>query len=231
MNNIFKDRGSLIYGSRSNRMPGVLESNRVLRNTYLLLGLTILFSAATAWFSVTNKIFVSPTMSMLTVFGLLWAIHAFQNSGIAILLTFAFTGTLGLTLSPILTLALGLPHGTQVIATAFGLTGLTFLGLSCYALTTRSNFNFLYSFLSVLTLVVIAATVLTLFFPTYFGFFLINSLFVLTSSGYILFHTSRLIHGGETNYILATVSIYISLYNLFTSLLNLLLIFSSGNRK
>ena len=200
-----------------------LAVNKVLRNTYTLLSMTLLFSAVVAYFSMTlNLPYPGIIITLVGFYGLLFLIHKFQNSGAALGLTFAFTGFLGYTLGPILNMYLALPNGGQLVASALGLTGFVFLGLSAYALTSRKDFSFLSGFIMAGFFVLLGTMVLG-FFMNIPGLQLAMSAgFVLFSSAVILYQTSAIIHGGERNYILATVTLFVSIYNLFLSLLHLL---------
>jgi len=207
-----------------------LEINKVLRNTYSLLSMTLLFSAGVAYASMALNLPHPGLIIMLVGFyGLMFAIHKFQNSSIGLVLTFVFTGFLGYTLGPILNMYLQLNNGGQVIASALGLTGFTFLGLSAYALTTRKDFNFLSNFITAGIFVLIGTMVLG-FFVNIPGLQLaLSAGFVLFSSAIILYQTGQLVNGGERNYILATVTLYVSIYNLFLSLLHILGVFSGDD--
>jgi modulator of FtsH protease len=207
-----------------------LEINKVLRNTYSLLAMTLLFSAGVAYVSMALNLPHPGLIIMLVGFyGLMFAIHKFQNSVVGLLLTFAFTGFLGYTLGPILSLYLSLNNGGQLVATALGLTGFTFLGLSAYALTSRKDFSFLGTFMIAGFFVLLGAMVLG-FFMNIPGLHLaISAGFVLFSSAAILMQTSAIVNGGERNYILATVTLYVSIYNLFLSLLHILGAFSGDD--
>jgi modulator of FtsH protease len=207
-----------------------LEINKVLRNTYSLLSMTLLFSAGVAYASMALNLPHPGLIIMLVGFyGLMFAIHKFQNSSIGLVLTFVFTGFLGYTLGPILNMYLQLNNGGQVITSALGLTGFTFLGLSAYALTTRKDFNFLSNFITAGIFVLIGTMVLG-FFVNIPGLQLaLSAGFVLFSSAIILYQTGQLVNGGERNYILATVTLYVSIYNLFLSLLHILGVFSGDD--
>lgn len=210
------------------RSESVLATNKVLRNTYLLLGMTFLFSTFTAYASLALNVRpLNPLLMIAGVYGLMFLTHALRNSALGIVSVFAFTGFLGYTLGPILNLFLHhFVNGSQIIATAFGATGIIFFALSGYALTTRKDFSFLNGFLFVAVMVAFLGMIAGLFFQIPALQLLISAAFVLISSGLILFQTSEIIHGGETNYISATVSLFVSIYNLFISLLNLLGAFS-----
>lgn len=201
----------------------VLETNKVLRNTYALLALTLLFSAATAGVSIVlNLPHPGLLLTMVGYFGLLFLTQYLRNSAWGIVSVFALTGFMGLTLGPIVNHYLSVSGGGQIVANALGLTGIIFLGLSGYVLTTRKNFNFLGSMLFVGILVAFVAGLAAIFFQMPGLSLAVSAMFVLLMSGMILWQTSEIIHGGETNYIMATVSLYVSLFNLFTSLLQLL---------
>jgi modulator of FtsH protease len=201
----------------------VLATNKVIRSTYILLSMTLLFSAATAGIAVaTNMPFINPIFTLIGYFGLLFLTSRFRNSGLGIVFVFALTGFMGLTLGPILSLYLSLPNGDQLIMTAMGGTGAIFLGLSGYALVTRKDFSFIGGFLVVGILVAFLAGIASLFLSLPGLSLAVSSMFILLMSGLILYQTSSMIHGGETNYIMATVTLYVSIFNLFTSLLHLL---------
>jgi modulator of FtsH protease len=203
--------------------PSVLSTNKVIRNTYTLLSLTLLFSALTAGVAVmTNMPFMNPIITLVGYFGLLFLTTRFRNSALGLLFVFALTGFMGLTLGPIISAYLHLPNGGQIVMTAMGGTGVIFLGLSGYALTTRKDFSFIGGFLMVGILVAFLASIASLFLAMPGLSLAVSAMFVLLMSGLILYQTSEIIHGGETNYIMATVTLYIAIYNLFLSLLQLL---------
>jgi len=202
----------------------VLSTNKVLRNTYTLLSMTLLFSALTAGVSMVLR--MPPMTHLLSLGGallLLWLVlPRFANSGKGIAVVFAITGLMGFGLGPLLTAYMSLPNGPQIVATAFGGTAGIFLGLSGYALTTRRDFSFLGGFL-VAGLVVVLLAILANLFLTIPGLSLaISAVVILLMSGFILYDTSRMVRGGETNYILATISLYLSIFNIFVHLLHLL---------
>ena len=210
------------------RSESVISTNKVLRNTYLLLSLTFLFSAFTAYLAYAMGAKpMNPFIMIVGVYGLMFLTQALRNSAWGLLSTFAFTGFLGYTLGPLLSYyMLGFSNGPQLIATALGGTGMIFFGLSGYTLTTRKDFSFLGGFLFVGTMLVVLAMIAGIFFQIPALQLVISAAFILISSGLILFQTSEIIHGGETNYITATVGLYVSIYNLFVSLLNILSAFS-----
>jgi modulator of FtsH protease len=203
--------------------PSVLATNKVIRNTYILLSLTLLFSALCAGIAVAMKM---PPMGLLITlggyFGLLFLTTKFRNSGLGLVCVFALTGFMGLTLGPIISAYLSMPNGSEIVMTAMGGTGVIFLGLSGYALTTRKDFSFMGGFLMVGILVAFLAGLASFFFTMPGLSLAVSAMFVLLMSGLILYQTSAIIHGGETNYVMATLTLYISIYNLFTSLLHLL---------
>jgi modulator of FtsH protease len=206
-----------------------LATNKVLRNTYLLLGMTFLFSTLMAYLSFALNVRpMNPLLMIVGVYGLMFLTSALKDSAMGLLAVFAFTGFLGYTLGPILNFYVGhFSNGPQLIATAMGGTGMIFFGLSGYALTTRKDFSFLNGFLFIATMTAALAMIGGIFFQIPALSLAISALFVLISSGLILFQTSEIIHGGETNYISATVTLFVSIYNLFISLLNLLGAFSN----
>jgi len=209
----------------------VISTNKVIRNTYMLLSMTLLFSALMAGLSMTMN--VPPVMNLVS-FGvsvvLLWfVLPRTANSATGIFVVFAITGLLGFGLGPILNLYAHLQNGPHIIATALGGTGVIFLGLSGYALTTRKDFSFLGVFLVTGMLVVFLAIIANLFFQMPAVSLMISGAVIMIMSGFILFDTSRLINGGETNYIMATVGLYLSIYNIFVSLLQILAAFSGDD--
>ena len=202
---------------------GALETNKVLRNTYALLSLTLLFSALTATISMMLSLpHPGLLLTLAGYFGLLFATAKFRNSGLGLVFVFALTGFMGYTLGPILNAYLSLAGGSQIVATAMGATGAIFLGLSGYALRSRRDFSFMGSFLMVGILVGFLAGLGAILFEMPALSLAVSAMFVLLMAGLILYETSNILHGGETNYIMATVTLYVSIFNLFTSLLHLL---------
>jgi modulator of FtsH protease len=195
---------------------------RVLRNTYALLAMTLLFSAAIASTAVALQ-WRSPGMILTLVgyFGLLFAVHKMQNSAWALPAVFALTGFMGYTLGPLLTHALALPGGAQTVSLALAATGATFLTLSGYVLLTRRDFSFMGGFLFCGMVIALVAGIAGVVFEISSLGLVVSAMVALLSAGLILFETSRIVNGGERNYVLATVSLYVSVFNLFTSLLAL----------
>lgn len=201
----------------------VLATNTVIRNTYTLLSMTLLFSALTAGGAmVLNLPHPGLVLTLVGYFGLLFLTTKFRNSALGLVMVFALTGFMGYTLGPILNAYLALPNGGEVVMMAMGATGAMFLGLSIYALTTRKDFSFMGGFLMVGILVAFLAGLGAVFFAMPGLSLAVSSMFVLLMAGLILYETSNIIHGGETNYIMATVTLYVAIFNLFTSLLHLL---------
>ena len=202
-------------------LPSV-QVNRVLRNTYLLLGMTLAFSALTAMVSMAmNAPHPGLIITLVGFFGLLFAVHKTANSSLGLLFVFLLTGFMGFTLGPILNAYLSLSNGPSLVASALGTTAAAFVGLSAFALVTRKDFSFLSGFLVVGFFVLMGAVVLGLFFDLSAFSVAISCGFVLFASAAILWQTSAIVHGGETNYILATVTLFVSIYNLFLSLLHI----------
>lgn len=200
-----------------------LSTNKVLRNTYTLLSMTLLFSALCAGIAVVmNMPPMGIIITLVGYFGLLFLTTKLRNSAWGLVSVFALTGFMGLTLGPIISMYLSIPNGEQIVMTAMGGTGVIFLGLSGYALTTRKDFSFLGGFLMVGILVAFLAGIASMFLSMPGLSLAVSAMFILLMSGLILYQTSQIIHGGETNYIMATVTLYISIYNLFLSLLQLL---------
>lgn len=204
--------------------PGLgIEINKVLRNTYMLLGMTLLFSAITAGVAMSLQIGHGTGLILSLVgFGLLFVVNKTADSAKGIVAVFAFTGVLGAALGPMLNYYLALSNGPQLIMQALGGTALVFFALSAYVITSRKDFSFLGGFLFVGMIVALVASIALLFFNAPAAQMALSAGIVLLMSGMILFDTSRIIHGGETNYIRATVSLYLDIYNLFVHLLALL---------
>ena len=198
-------------------------TNRVLRNTYALLALTLLFSTVTAGVSMVLKLpHPGLLLTLAGYFGLLFLTARYRNSAVGLAMVFALTGFMGYTLGPLLNAYLSLSNGPQLVMTALGGTGVVFLGLSGYALVSRRDFSFMGGFLMVGILVAFLAGLGAVFFDMAGLALAVSAMFVLLMAGLILYETSNIIHGGETNYIMATVTLYVAIYNLFTSLLHLL---------
>ena len=184
--------------------------------------MTLLFSAAVAIVSTTMKLPAPGILiTLVGYFGLLFAVHKLQNSGWAVPAVFGLTGFMGYTLGPILTRYSGLPNGGEVIGMALGATAVTFLALSAYVLTTRRDFSFMGGFLFAGMVIALLGGIAAMVFQMPALGLAISGMVALLSAGLILFETSRIVNGGETNYVLATVGLFVSLFNLFTSLLSL----------
>jgi modulator of FtsH protease len=205
------------------RVDTTLATNKVLRNTYALLAMTLMFSAATAGVSMAlNLPHPGVLITLVGYFGLLFLTTKFRNSALGLVFVFALTGFMGLTLGPILNAYLKLSNGTQIVTLALGGTAAVFVGLSAYAVTSRKDFSFLGGMLTAGILVAFLAGLAAYFFAMPTLALAVSAMFVLLMSGLILFETSQIVQGGETNYIMATVTLYISIYNLLLSLLQLL---------
>jgi modulator of FtsH protease len=198
--------------------------NAVLRNTYWLLGMTLVFAAITA--SATAALglpYPGVIVTLVGYFGLLFLTTKLRNSNWGLVSTFALTGFMGYTLGPIIALYLAMPRGSETVATAMGATAVVFLGLSAYARSTRAV-NMLklgtFLFVGILTAFVLGLAAIFLQMPLLS--LAVSGLFVLLMSGFIVYETQNILSGGETNYIMATVSLFVSIFNLFTSLLHLL---------
>jgi modulator of FtsH protease len=208
----------------------VRESNKLIRNTYTLLAMTLLFSAFTAGVSMTlNLPHPGLIITLVGYFGLLFLTTKLRNSVWGLAAVFALTGFMGLTLGPMLNAYLSLPNGTELVMTAMGMTGVIFLGLSAYTISSRKDFSFMGSFLVAGILVAFLAGLAAVFFSLPGLALGVSAMFVLLMCGLILYETSNIVNGGETNYIMATVTLYVSIYNLFTSLLHLLGVFSGDD--
>jgi modulator of FtsH protease len=200
-----------------------MSTNKVVKNTYMLLSMTLAFAALTAGVSMSlNLPHPGLIITLVGYFGLLFLTTKFRDSGLGLLFVFGLTGFMGYTLGPILNAYLALPNGSQVVMMAMGGTAAIFLALSGYVMTTRKDFSFMGGFLMVGILVAFLAGLGAIFFEMPGLSLAVSAMFVLLMSGLILYETSNIIHGGETNYIMATVTLFVSIFNLFTSLLHLL---------
>ncbi len=216
------------YGQVVTGRESALATNKVLRNTYILLSMSLIFSAA-----VSMAVGISQGMalvSMIAAIVLVWfVLPKFENSAAGIAVVFAFTGLMGLSIGPMLAYYLAIPGGSNIVMTALGGTGVIFLGLSGYALTTKKDFSFMGGFLFVGLMVVFGAALLNIFLSIPALSLAVSGGVILLMSGLILFDTSRIINGGETNYIRATVGLYLNIHNLFVHLLHLLSVFTGGD--
>lgn len=212
------------FSAKNITRESALSTNKVLRNTYALLSVTLIFSALLAM--VSTMMNTGYGVSLACSFGalaLIWfVLPRTANSGAGIAVVFAFTGLLGFGLGPILNHYLQMANGGELIATAMGGTAIIFLGLSGYALTTQRDFSFLGGFLFAGIIVLILASIASIFLQMPGLSLAISAAAIMIFSGFLLFETSRIINGGETNYVLATSMIFLSIYNIFTSLLHLL---------
>lgn len=200
-----------------------LAANQVLRNTYMLLAMTLLFSAACAGMAIVfNLPYLGPWVTLGGYFLLLFLTTRFRNSAAGLVCVFALTGFMGATLGPLLGFYLQMPGGPQLVTNALAITGITFVGLSAYTIKSGRNFSFMGGFLVAGILVAFLCGLAALLFELPTLGLAVSAMFVLLMVGLILFQTSNIIHGGETNYIMATVTLYVAIYNLFTSLLHLL---------
>ena len=212
------------FSTKNIARESALSTNKVLRNTYALLSVTLIFSAVMAMVSTMTNIGYGASLACsFGALALIWfVLPRTANSGAGIAVVFAFTGLLGFGLGPILNHYLSMANGGELIATSMGGTAIIFLGLSGYALMTQRDFSFLGGFIFAGLIVVLLAAFAGLFLQMPGLWLAINAAVILIFSGFILFDTSRIINGGETNYILATTGIFLSIYNIFTALLHLL---------
>lgn len=215
------------FNSVSSVAPSILATNKVIRNTYLLLSATIMFSALTAFISTQMQIDMPLWMVIGGMFGLLFLTQATANSAMGVVSVFGFTGFMGLTLGPMLNYYIhGFSNGSELVAGALASTGAIFFALSGYAMTTRKDFSYMSGFLFVGLTVAMLAGIANIFFAIPALELAVSGAFVLLCSGYILYETSELVNGGQRNYILATLSLYINLFNIFVSLLRILSVFA-----
>ena len=221
MSNFNQNNSRRVIDSMTSEMA--LRANKVLRNTYLLLSLTLLFSAFTAFLAMTTGAgFINPILMLVVYIGLLFGINATKNSPWGIVLTFALTGLLGYSLGPILNAYIAMfSNGIELIMMAFGTTGLIFLGLSVLAMNPSRNYNRVGSFCAIGAIVALVALVINIFLHLPALTFVISLVFAFISGGFILWQTNAIVRGEETNYILATVNIYVSLFNIFVTLLQI----------
>ena len=219
---------------------GVLapEQNRVLRNTYWLLALSMLPTIAGAFvgqqFNLARVFIANPILAPLVMFGLmlgsLFVVSALRNSVWGVVAIFGFTFIAGLALTPILTHAAGFSNGGQLVALAGGMTAVIFFALATFATVTKKDFSFMGKFLFIGVILLLVAMLANLFFQIPALSLTLSAIAVLLFSAFILYDVSRIVNGGETNYVMATMSLFLNIYNVFISLLNLLLAFT-GNRE
>jgi modulator of FtsH protease len=210
------------YALKTGMQADQLEVSRVLRNTYGLLALTLAFSGVMAFVAQQMRVgYPNIFVVLIGFYGLFFLTAKLRDSVWGLVSTFALTGFMGFLLGPILNRYLGMTGGAEVVSSAFAMTALVFGGLSAYVLMTRKDMSFLGGFITAGFFVLLAAVLASLFFQISGLQLAISAGFVLFSSACILFQTSAIIHGGERNYIMATISLYVSIYNLFVSLLQI----------
>jgi len=209
---------------RTRPLEAAFATNKLIRNTYTLLSMTLIFSALMAGVSVVLRM---PPMTYLLAIGgafllIFFVLPRTANSAKGLGVVFAITGLLGFSLGPMLAMYLSLPNGPQLVGMAFAGTGVIFLGLSGYALLSRKDFSFMGGFLITGFLVVLMAALANIFLAIPALSLAISSAVIFIMSGFILYDTSRMIHGGQTNYIIATVGLYLNIFNIFVHLLHIL---------
>lgn len=210
-------------GFQTASQSSAIEINKVLKNTYMLLSMTLAFSAVTAGISMAMNLPHGAALVMtLVAFGLMFVVNKKADSASGIYWIFAFTGLMGASLGPMLSAYASMPGGGALIMQALGGTALIFFALSGYALTSKKDFSFMGGFLMVGMIVALVAMVANFFFQIPALSLAISAAIIMIMSGLILFDTSRIINGGERNYIRATISLYLSIYNIFVNLLMLL---------
>ena len=223
----------MAFGARTYEQSSrAVTTHRVLRNTYMLLGLSMIPTVIGAFIGLSMDFGfmaehpIMGTIAMIAVmFGLLWAVQANRDSGLGVVLLLAFTGVMGVFLGPILQMAMGLSNGGEIVGLAAGGTGLIFFVLAGIASTSKRDFSFLGKFLMVGLILLIVASLANLFFQIPALHLALSGVAVLLFSGFLLFDISRIVNGGETNYVMATLSVYLSIYNIFVNLLQLLMAF------
>lgn len=223
-----KPAKTLVLSRDTGAIAPPLFASRVLTNTYWLLSLTLLFSAGAAAVTAALELpHPGIVITLIGYFGLLFLTVRLRDSGWGLISVFGLTGFMGYTLGPIVSHYLAMPNGHQVVMMAMGATAAIFLGLSAYATASRKDFSFMGGFLMTGIIVAFLAGLGAIFFAVPAFALTVSAAFVLLMAGLILYQTSQIIHGGETNYIMATVTLYVSIYNLFTSLLHLLGVLNS----
>lgn len=219
-----------LYNMNSAGIESAISTNKVLKNTYMLLGMTLLFSALTAGISMAMGLGQGAALILMLVgFGLLFVVNKTADTSKGLLAIFAFTGVMGASIGPMLNYYLAMPNGPSLVMQALAGTAIVFFGLSAYALTTRKDFSYMGGFLMVGLLVAVVAMIANIFLAIPALSLTISAAVVMIMSGLILFDTSRIVNGGETNYIRATVSLYLNIYNLFIHLLSLLTAFGGDD--
>ena len=207
-----------------------IEINKVLKNTYMLLSMTLAFSAVTAGIAMAMNLPHGAALIMtLVAFGLMFVVNKKADSASGIYWIFAFTGLMGASLGPMLNYYAAMPNGASLIMQALGGTALIFFALSGYALTSKKDFSFMGGFLMVGLIVALVAMVANFFFQIPALSLAISAVIIMIMSGLILYDTSRIINGGERNYIRATISLYLNIYNIFVHLLHLLGVFGGDD--
>ena len=201
------------------RAPSAIEINKVLRSTYALLAMTLLWSAVTASVAVSMGAPHLGFITLLVFIGLLFMVHKTANSVWGLVWTFALTGFLGFSLAPLLSAVLGMANGGMLVAQSLAITAVAFFGLSIYTVTTKRDFSFLTGFLIVGAIVIVASWVVSIFYWTTLMSQVLAGICILFGAALILWETSAVVRGEETNYIRATVGIYVGLYNIFSSVL------------
>ena len=219
-----------MYNVNTAAVDSLVSTNKVLKNTYMLLGMTLLFSAVTAGISMAIGLPQGAALILMLVgFGLLFVVNKMADTSKGLLAIFAFTGVMGASIGPMLNHYLSMPGGPALVMQALAGTAIVFFGLSAYALTTRKDFSFMGGFLMVGLIVAVVAMIANIFLAIPALSLTISAAVVMIMSGLILFDTSRIIHGGETNYIRTTVGLYLNIYNLFVHMLSLLTAFGGDD--
>ncbi|RZI44754.1 Bax inhibitor-1/YccA family protein [Herbaspirillum sp. HC18] len=211
------------FGARATTTVIDGAARNVLRNTYLLLSLTLGFSAIIAGTAAALRLpHPGLLVTLVGYFGLLFLVNKYRDRGLGVALVFALTGFMGYTLGPVIGHYLNMPNGTQTVMLAMGSTAAIFMGLSAYALVTKRDLSFMGGFLAIGVLVAFLAGLAAVFLQIPALSLTVSAVFVLLMSGMILYETNQIVRGGETNYVMATLSLFVSIFNLFTSLLHLL---------
>lgn len=223
MNDRYNSLRSHDFGARAATSVIDAQAHKVLRNTYMLLAATLGFSALAAGTAAALRLpHPGILITLAGYFGLLFLVNKYRDRGLGVALVFALTGFMGYTLGPVISHYLNMPNGTQTVMTAMGGTAAIFMGLSAYALVTKRDLSFMGGFLTVGILVAFLAGLAAIFLQIPALSLTVSAVFVLLMSGMILYETNNIVRGGETNYVMATLSLFVSIFNLFTSLLHLL---------
>lgn len=214
------------YQVRAVSSSDILAKNKVLKNTYILLGMSLIWSGCIAYLAMGLNVQPNLLVFLVGAYGSMFLVHYLKDSALGIGAVFLFTGFMGYTLAPLLNAVLELSNGGNIISMSLMSTGIIFFGLSGHVLVSKKDYSYLGGMLFVGAMTAMLASIAGLLFNIPALHLAVSAMFILISSGMILFQTSQIINGGERNYIVATIGLYVSLYNLFVSLLRIFAAFS-----